>query len=66
MYYLVFECQTLQGVREKYPDLFGEYAVTRCEGHEAGRLHGVAKVITDCLEVYADAGPIESQTCDQP
>ncbi len=28
-------------------------------------LHGVAKVVTVCLEVYADAGRIEGQTSGQ-
>ena len=25
-YHLVFECRALHGVRDKYPDLFGDYA----------------------------------------
>ena len=29
-------------------------------------LHGVAKFVRDGLEEYANAGPLEGQTSDQP
>ena len=64
-YDLVFECQALQGVRDKYPDLSGEHAVTMVKFMLQTDLHGIANFITDCLEVYANAGPIEGQTSDQ-
>ena len=49
------ECQALQGVRDKYPDLFGEHAVTMAKFTEQADLHGVAKFVT---EVCANAGPM--------
>jgi len=64
-YHLVLRCQQLQGVRDKFRDLFEEHAVTVVKFMWQADLHGDAKFVTECLEVHANAGPTEGRKSDQ-
>jgi len=53
-------------MRDKYPNLFGEHAIAMVTFMWQADLHGVANFVQRCLELYAKAGPVESQTSDRP
>ena len=64
--HVVFECQGLQTIRDRYPDLFGQHARTVLQFIRQSDLHGVAGFIADCLDVYYDTDPEGGQASDQP
>ena len=64
--HLVFECQGLQCIRDKYPHLFGQHARTMLQFIWQTDLHGVASFIADCLDVYHITDPEGGQASDQP
>ena len=64
--HVVFECQGLQTIRDRYPDLFGQHARTMLQFIWQSDLHGVAGFIADCLDVYHDTDPEGGQASDQP
>ena len=49
-YHLVFECQGLQHIRDRYPGLFDHR--TMAQFMWQADLYGLARFITDCLGVY--------------
>ena len=55
-HHLVFECQPLHGVRDKFPDLFKEHAVTMVKFMWQADSHGVAKFaqnVWKCMQMLA-------------
>ena len=65
-HHLVFGCQGLQHIRNKYLDLFGHHAETMLQFMRQADLHGAAKYVTDCLGVYCDIDLKRAPASDQP
>jgi len=56
----VFESQASQGVHGRYSDASREDAGTMVNFMWQADLHGVVDFVTDCLQLNASAGPVES------
>jgi len=52
MHHLEFECQALQHIRDENPGLFGWQAGTMVHFMWQSDLHGIAQIVTDCLNAY--------------
>ena len=63
--HLLFECPTLQALRDKYHSLFGDHAGTICQFLWQNGTSAVAQFIRVCTDAQGDLDP-QSKASDQP